>query len=237
MKALQTIAATILLGFGGVTPVPAGPVLVELFTSQGCSSCPPADAFLTELAARDDVVALGMHVDYWDYLGWRDELAIPEFTRRQAAYNERLKSRYKLVTPQMVINGRVQIAGVHRARVGEAVRKFGREVEAFRFEAGRVGNRLSVLVAPRTGGGTAAASRFDIFFARIDPAVRIHIERGENAGRTVTYSNVVASWERLGSWNGGQQASFSRQVEPSAPFVLLLQGAGNGPVFAVREIR
>ncbi len=236
MKTLRTVAAAVLLGFCGAAPAPAGPVLVELFTSQGCSSCPPADEFLTELAARDDVVALGLHVDYWDYLGWRDELAVPEFTRRQAAYNERLKSRYKLVTPQMVINGRIQFAGVHKTKVGEAVSRFGRETEAFRFEAGRIGNRLSVLVAPMNSAA-AAASRFDIFLAKIDPAVRVRIDHGENAGRTMTYSNVVVSWERLGIWNGRQPASFTRQVEPTVPLVLLLQGAGYGPVFAVQKIR
>jgi len=104
----------------GAEPAAVSPVVVELFTSQGCSSCPPADALLAELTGRPDVVALSFHVDYWDYIGWKDPYASPQYTARQQRYTQALNLRY-VYTPQIVVDGRADVVGSHRAEVLAAI--------------------------------------------------------------------------------------------------------------------
>jgi hypothetical protein len=169
--------------------------VVELFTSQGCSSCVPADRFFAELAERDDVIALSLHVDYWDYLGWRDTLASPENTARQRYYAEVQGSR-RVYTPQMVVNGTTGLVGSDRAGVEAAVAE----------------SRLPVPVTMRRGSGTVEIEvgssgvpgkrPTTIRLALFSREAKVEIGRGENAGATIEYYNVVRTMRPVGMWDG-----------------------------------
>jgi hypothetical protein len=192
------MAALILLGAGGArsqevsTP---SPVVVELFTSQGCSSCPPADALLGELAQRSDVVALSFHVDYWDYIGWKDPFASPATTARQRQYAGALGLRM-VYTPQMVVDGRVDVVGSHR-----------REVEAA-IETSAAGSKLAVRIQDDGQGGHRAVipagdgAEATIWLAILDSQQETKVGRGENGGRTLREFNIVREWRQIGTWNG-----------------------------------
>jgi hypothetical protein len=171
-----------------------GPV-VELYTSQGCSSCPPADALLGELARRDDVIALSFHVDYWDYIGWKDTFALPSNAERQKGYAEALKAR-RVYTPQMVIDGAADEVGSNRAGVLAALsraRARPRLDVSLAHEGGHVVLRLP---AGKVDGDAT------IWLVRYDPLRAVEIDRGENSGRSMTYRNVVVETSSLGVWSG-----------------------------------
>ena len=172
------------------------PVVVELYTSQGCSSCPPADALLGELAERDDVIALSLHVDYWDYIGWKDSFASKATTSRQRAYGRALKSRY-IYTPEMIIDGRVDVVGSRRQDVESLITEAlsRRKPLTLRFEdvdGGRV-----VVPAGRAPEGGAS-----VWLAVYDESHEIPVGRGENGGRSLTYHHVVRELEQIGAWHG-----------------------------------
>jgi len=180
----------------------AAPVtgVVELFTSQGCSSCPPADAALAEFATDPDVLALGYHVDYWDYLGWKDTLASPDNTARQRAYAQTLGNR-SVYTPQAVVNGRNHLNGGDKSRIQTLI-----------AEHGAAGNGLVVPVmvdmsagrlSVGVGDGTkpvGADMLLTIVYYR--DRSEVEIARGENAGRTMVYANAVTAQQTLGMWDG-----------------------------------
>jgi len=171
---------------------PPAPVVVELFTSQGCDSCPPADRLLGELATRDDVLPLSFHVTYWDRLGWPDTFGLEASTRRQGDYADSL-GRRGVYTPQMVIGGRLDAVGSQRRRVLEAIELLQSHPEpgpALAIEDGEL--RLAA-------GDQGACTLWLIGF---DRAHDVTIERGENRGRTLRYHNVVREIERLGRWAG-----------------------------------
>lgn len=170
------------------------PVVVELFTSQGCSSCPPADRLLGELATRPDVLALSYNITYWDYLGWRDTLGREENTARQEAYARRFGHRK--YTPQMVIDGATHLPGGRRDEVLAAIaaRAASRpSPEGVTIRAQGDAYRLN---ADARGRGTAT-----IWLVHYDTRHEVTITRGENAGRTVTYANVVRHIEPVASWD------------------------------------
>ncbi len=174
---------------------PPGPVVVELFTSQGCSSCPPAEAFLSELVrTRADVLALSFHVTYWNDLGWRDPFSLAAATARQRAYAKLLPS--EVYTPQMVVDGTRDVVGSDRAGVLAAI--------AAAAASRRAGPTLSVTrqdgqTAIAIGAGEGAA---DLVLVGYDRQHRTAVGRGENAGRTLTESNIVRSLVIVGSWHG-----------------------------------
>jgi len=221
------------LAVGLAAPVSAAerpPVLVELFTSQGCSSCPPADAYLGDLAAREDVIALSYHVNYWDYLGWKDPFASAESTRRQKLYAAALGQSY-VYTPQMVVAGAVHEVGSRRAKVDRLIKV-----------AQRQSNRqLEVTFAHNEQGAPSvvipAASGFpraEVWMVLFDAEHSTPIRRGENGGRTLTYHNVVRSIERLGTWDGSAM-TIPLGISPSAMeardgCVVIVQGESLGPV-------
>lgn len=170
------------------------PLVVELFTSQGCSSCPPADAFLGELAKRPDIIALSLHVDYWDYIGWKDPYAQRAFTERQRAYSRALAQRY-VYTPQMVVDGHLQGVGSDRGAIEQLIREAGMTREAVtRPSLRRVGDEIRV-----EGGGTTSAV---VWLALYDPARRTPVARGENAGKQLANYHVVREWRTLGRYEG-----------------------------------
>jgi hypothetical protein len=181
-------------GQAAAPPAPSGHGLqvIELFQSQGCSSCPPANANVMALAGRADVLTLSWQVTYWDYLGWKDSFAQPAFTARQHAYASAL-GHDGVFTPQVVINGRGDVVGTARGEVEQALRRFDRG-----------GNAISVALGAGqvTVAGTSAAS--SVYLVRYDPRiVQIPIKAGENGGRTLPHRNVVREFALLGKFSGG----------------------------------
>ena len=172
-------------------PAAADPVVVELFTSQGCSSCPPADAMLGELAARPDVIALSLHVDYWDWIGWPDTFGDPAHSARQKGYAAAAGTSV-VYTPQFVVGGRDHVAGADGMDLAERLRAHADAARgATVLEA--EGDRLRLAATGRPARLT---------LVHVLPEATVPIERGENAGRTVTYHHVVAGLEDLGPWDG-----------------------------------
>jgi hypothetical protein len=207
------------------------PVVVELFTSQGCSSCPPADALIEELTADPGVLPLSEHVDYWDYIGWKDPFSRPEATARQNAYARALNERF-VYTPQIIVDGRTSVVGSRRhevrAAIDEARRTF--KVHPVASADGRV----------RIPGGTVGqggpAAVWMVIFEREE---KTRVERGENAGRTLTNANVVREWERIGTWTGQPlelKVDMAEYAGGSEGCAVIVQAAnGTGPILgAVR---
>ncbi len=172
--------------------------VIELFTSQGCSSCPPSDAFLGELSKRPDIVALSYHVDYWDYIGWQDPFATPEFTERQRGYSRSLRQRY-VYTPEMVVHGRGHASGIDRSDI------YGLISEAQKPEWPRMTPRI----VDRGAEGVVvsmpefrAAEPCEVWLVTYDPEHRTKVLRGENRGRDLSNYNVVRSLHLLTRWDG-----------------------------------
>ena len=216
------------------------PVLVELFTSEGCSSCPPADAFLARLvnerASGIRVVALSEHVDYWDDLGWRDRFSSPVFTRRQEAYAHRLRLS-AVYTPQLVVAGRIDALGsderAARSAIAAAAREPSGRVDA-RIVA-REAAELGVVVHATWGGGVAA----DVLLAVVQDRATSQVARGENAGRTLDHVAVVRWLSVVGSGAGAfsGRATVPRADAPGAGrLVVFVQEPDGGPVHAVTTV-
>jgi hypothetical protein len=210
-----------------------GPLVVELFTAQGCDSCPQANQVLAEVAERDRVIALTFPVDYWDYLGWRDTFAKPEFSARQRAYVARLRLK-EIYTPEVVINGRLEAPGVDADALGELVGGEDARRAAVRRPAitpGRRGQRVSV------GQGSAFREPADVWLVRYDPVRReVRVRSGENQGEVVSHLNVVRELTRLGSWNGRARNYTVAAAAPGLRSVVLVQGAAGGPILSAREL-
>ena len=169
--------------------------VVELYTSQGCSSCPPADAFLGELAKRDDLLALSIHVDYWDYIGWKDRFASPDNTKRQRAYASKLGMRY-VYTPQMIVQGANHATGSDRDKILALIARTQKSKRvAVTINRAEDGVRVTVAGADTT---EEAAVWLAVFDNRHDT----DIKRGENGGRMLSYYNVVRGMKRIGTWKG-----------------------------------
>ncbi len=175
--------------------------VVELFTSQGCSSCPPADVLAEKMVEEDkDVLTLLMPVDYWDYLGWKDTLASPLHSARQRAYAARRGDR-SVYTPQMVINGNEHVVGSVEPRVRAALSR----ANAFTADAKL---NLSDMAVEVSVDGTLPrnAKMATVYFLRIREPETVQVGRGENAGRSITYVNVVDDLQPIGMWSGGSES-------------------------------
>jgi hypothetical protein len=199
----------------GTAQAEARPVVVELFTSQGCSSCPPAEALLLDLAEREDVLALAFHVDYWDRLGWPDPYSSPEATARQRDYAGHL-GEDQVYTPQIVVDGRQGMVGSRRAEVMAAIDAAAADPgTTIPLGLGREDGVLSVSIGAGQGAGRALLVGFDL---RADTTV----PRGENAGRTILQANVVRSAEVIAEWDG-QAVAFDRPMPLGESAALILQ--------------
>jgi hypothetical protein len=173
--------------------------VIELFTSQGCSSCPPADKLIAEYSKDPSVIALSLPVDYWDYLGWKDTLALSGHTSRQRAY-AKVRGDRQVYTPQAVIDGAVHALGSDKAAIDRAIRQTREQSTplAVPVKIERTGDKLTVTVsASRDDKGQA-----EIWLCPITRSVPVVIGRGENNGHTITYTNVVRRWVKLGDWTG-----------------------------------
>jgi hypothetical protein len=222
------IAAALLAGScAQAQPATSPPVVLELFTSQGCSSCPPADAAVAKAADRPDVIALSFNVTYWDHLGWKDTFARPEFTDRQVAYARALGEGAPY-TPEVVAGGRAAGVGNSPARIADLIAR-GRTAPTTTLAVRD--RRISVAagVAPRRGA--------DVWLVRYDPrVVQVPVKAGENNGKTLPQRNVVRSLARLGGWDG-QAASFPTPAgDPALRGVVIVQTRGGGPILAAARL-
>ena len=174
-------------------------VVVELYTSQGCSSCPPADKILGELANQPNVIPLSLNVDYWDYLGWRDTLGSSKHTKRQKQYAASRGSR-QVYTPQMIINGHLDVVGSQRGKVMAAVKKEQTTTLRVPMKISETSKEITIDVGDSPN--SQLMSKATIWVLVTSPKVSIPIERGENRGRKITYHNVVRQLVPAGMWNG-----------------------------------
>jgi hypothetical protein len=199
-------AALVIAASAAVISAHADPrAVVELFTSQGCSSCPPADRLLGELARDPAIVAMSLPIDYWDYLGWKDTLANPRHTARQHGY-ARVRGDREVYTPQAVINGTRHAPGSDKGAIDAAIlaTKADAATLSVPVKLSVSADRLEVTIAP----GANAPADAEVWLCELAKTVPVAIGRGENGGSTIVYHNVVRRWLRLGEWNGAER-SFS----------------------------
>lgn len=234
---MKTIASTFAaLCFVLSSPVSAqnSPVVVELFTSQGCSSCPPADELMHKLAARDDVIALALHVDYWDYIGWKDVYADPENARRQRKYAQEAHRRV-VYTPQMVVNGQEDVVGTHVMELTDLIAEHKAKPQTVTVTATRRGSKVVVQVA--NIDGSRANGKFVVQLVQYTPLQEVDITRGENAGKRLKYANVVDEWTVIGRWNGRAPVKFTAQLDADRRAVVLVQRKGPGAIVAAARVK
>lgn len=234
---LSTFLGALAFGLAGVTHATGAqaqdsrsPVVVELFTSQGCSSCPPADRLLRKLAKRDDVLALALHVDYWDYIGWKDIFALPRHTVRQKGY-AKASGRRMIYTPQMIINGLDHVVGNHPMDVSDLIALHEARAQPVELTVAATGN--GHVVTARAIGEIEGEMR--ILLVDFERSATVEILRGENAGRTINYANIVRGWTELGRWDGAGE--YRTQVEDDGSAAVLVQAADFGAILAARELR
>lgn len=219
------IAAVFCVGIGALPARAADrahPIVIELFQSQGCSSCPPANANVMALGDRPDLLTLSFGVTYWDYLGWKDTFASPQFTQRQWDYARALHHT-NVYTPQVVVNGRTDLVGTNRAELNAVIAAQnplpGAPTVAIRNGVATVGS----------GQGSA-----QVWLVRFDPnVVQVPIARGENGGRTLPHKNVVKALVKLGNWSGmPQDYRLPKPARPEWRNAILVQKGPGGAILA-----
>jgi hypothetical protein len=234
-RPLLIAGAGLLAGRSALAEPKGGPWSIELFTSQGCSSCPPADLQLGRLARRPDIVALSFHVNYWDYIGWKDRFASSETTARQHAYARSLKQRY-VYTPEMVVDGRAHEPGVKEG-----------PIEALLDQARRQSSARTTPMLKRMADATLriwlAATKLesgpaDVTLFVYDRRHATPVERGENNGRRLENFNVVRRFETVGRWDGTERSwtVAADRFEPDQGIAVLVQQADQGPVLGANKL-
>jgi hypothetical protein len=203
--------------------------VIELFQSQGCSSCPPAEANVGAISDRPDVLALAFEVDYWDRLGWKDTFSKPAWTARQYAYARALGHGDSVYTPQVIVNGKVEGDGIEPSSLAGLISRGDRGAggPSVSFSGGAV----------TVGRGAAPAGGADVWLARYIPrTVEVAIPRGENAGHTLPYKHVVREMVLLGHWRG-EAASFPVPggSDPGLAEAAIVQADGAGPILAAAK--
>ncbi len=228
------IALALLAAANDVRADDGGPVVVELFSSQACPACPPAEAYLRELAGRDDVIALEYHIDYYDYAGWKDPFGDPDFTRRWRGYAQALDARYEY-TPFMVVGGTAHIVGSQRAEVERRIRlERGQAAEHPRLTLEMTQDAAIVTI-----DGDGPAGIFDVILAAYDRQHETMVTAGENRGRTLVNVNVVRDFRHVAQWAGDPvtvKVPLSRMAGDGGCAVLL-QRAGGGPILTAASVR
>ncbi len=204
------------------------PTVVELFQSQGCSSCPPANANVIALSDRPDLLVLSFGVTYWDQLGWKDTFAMPQYTQRQWAYARALHHT-EVWTPQVVVNGRADVVGVRRDQLEALIRREDRGAGGPAITA--QGDHVSV-------GAGQTRHDAEVLLVRYDPnVVQVAIQRGENGGKTIPHKDVVKALVRLGAWSGAAQ---TYRLPPAGArglkSALLVQDGPGGPILAAARL-
>lgn len=210
---------------------PSGPVVAELFTSQGCSSCPPADAVAARLARDPAILVVSRPVTYWDRLGWKDSLGREENTRLQHQYGDRAFDGANIFTPQLVIDGTSQGVGSQEGKVRALIARAARQRHDGRITVRIMGAGIDDRTIALTG---PAGQKAEVLLVALSSSETVRIGRGENGGRTVHYTNVVVDEAVLGPWRGGNQSltlpgSWLRVPGADRFAVIVRRGAG-GPI-------
>ncbi len=218
------------LAVPGLAAAAGPPVVVELFTAQGCESCTAANDYVAKLAARKGVLPLTFSVDYWDYLGWRDTFAKSEFAERQREYVEKL-GLDEPYTPQVVIDGQAEAAGVQTDRVDKLIRDAARAPRNPPDVAFIGERRVDV------GSGRPPKGGAEVWLIRYDPEeLDVEVKAGDNRGKTVTHRNVVREVHRLGAWRGRPTAYRApKAAEDGLETVLLVQASDGGRIIAAAQ--
>ncbi|MDO9527223.1 MAG: DUF1223 domain-containing protein [Gemmobacter sp.] len=224
--------AALWVALSGAVAAQGNPVVVELYTSQGCVSCPPADAWLATLADSDTVIALGLHVDYWDYLGWADSFANPAFTARQKRYAKAAGARM-IYTPQIIIDGIDRIEGLRPDQISARLKSHAAQTDqvtlTIELKAGVV--RILATANPPLAKGAV------VQLVRYLPEAMVQIERGENAGRLASHRNIVTAWDRIAEWPGTEALSLDAPAAGDQPVVVIIQEPGPGAILAAARLR
>lgn len=228
MRQIVSAAAGLWIGAtAAATAQQVNGVVVELYTSQGCSSCPAADAVLAELAQEPGVIPLALHVDYWDYIGWADTFANPRFTDRQKAYAHAAGEKM-IYTPQVIVAGRDRLIGHEAAEVRAAIARAQGAGNPVVLELRREGDRLVIRALaepPLPWGAVVQLVRF------IDGA-EVDIAHGENAGRRIEYRNIVTSWQPIAEWPGVAPLEMTADLPGGDRAAVIVQRAGFGEILA-----
>ena len=232
MKHLLPAAFAALLGLAAPVMAQDNPVVVELYTSQGCSSCPPADKILHELAEREDVIALALHVDYWDYIGWKDPFGDPAHAERQRAYAA-AGQRRTIYTPEMIVNGTTDIVGAKPMKLSKAIADHARMAAKVAVQLTRDGDEL--VIDARTLA--AVEGPLTVHMLRYTPKQTTKIKRGENRGKTLSYANVVEGWTVLGQWDGAAPLTMRAAMTGDKPCVVIIQSGTAGPILAAARLK
>ena len=223
--AAPIIAAAVLLPGVGRAADAAHPTVVELFQSQGCSDCPPANANVMAIADRPDILALSWQVTYWDNLGWKDTFGSPAYTARQWDYAHAFH-RGQVATPEVVVNGRADVVGSNRS-----------ELDALIHREDRGDGGPSVTVASGSVAVGAGAGKGRVWLVRYDPhIVDVPIRAGENDGKTLPHKNVVREVTPLGDWNGHAQVYALPAPRAGLKDAVLVQGGQGGPILAAARV-
>ena len=237
LRGLAAIAsacfAASICGAPSIAKSSGNPTVLELFTSQGCSSCPPADKLLQKYAAQGHIIALTFNVDYWDYLGWKDTLGQASFTKRQKNYAY-ARGDGQVYTPQIVVNGMYHAVGSRPAEIDRAITKSNNRRSTRRIPISVEATKTDFVIT--IGGSNEQVSRATVWIAAVAPKVTISVKKGENGGRRLTYHNVVRHLMPVATWTGQQLNLRLRQrdvlrsgTKQSAVWV---QTSNNGPILA-----
>ena len=227
-------------GFGGAAPgyapvvlttMPA-PIVVELYTSEGCSSCPPADALMGELAQRQYLLPLSFHVDYWDYIGWKDRFGDAKFTRRQYAYAA-AQGNSMVYTPQMIVAGAIDVVGSDRKAVEKALKTAYTRNAMYRVQVMREDDGTVVAQFPEAPIGVPAT----VWLVTYQKSAESHVQAGENAGKKLLTYNVVRSLQKIGMWTGAAteiELNLDAAAKASSPdaCAIIANQAEHGPIVA-----
>ncbi len=226
----RALASALALGLGA-TGAEAADVahltVVELFQSQGCSSCPPANANIMALSDRPDLLVLSFGVTYWDDLGWKDTFASPQFTARQWDYARGL-GHSQVWTPQVLVNGRSDVVGVDRGELEALIR---------RQDRGEAGPAISAEGGQAVVGAATPVRGAQVWLVRYDPRiVQVPIQRGENGGKTLPHRNVVKQLVELGPWTGARQTYPLPAAAAGLKSAILVQAGAGGPILAAAGV-
>ena len=221
------------LGLAGVAMAQSEQgIVVELYTSQGCSSCPPADALMGHLTEMPHVIGLALHVDYWDYIGWKDTFGQAKFTDRQRAY-ARAEGSKMIYTPQIIVSGTDRVEGNSPGNVAAAVARQLAVQSPITLSIDRKGNKLEI----SADADQAIGKTMQVVLVHYKPDATVDIKRGENAGQSVAYHNIVTDWDDVGSWDGAGPLSLSINAGGAGPVVVILQSKGPGEILAAARLQ